>query len=317
MPLRYLPLLFVLSCLPACAVSLGGKDLPDGHELTRSKPVDAPTGVPFAIARKPGSSKPLNPEATEPPPVVRTPDLPEIPPQTVPKESEPKELPLVVAAPPVPDAPLVAILRAYVEGHPEEAMPLIHRLGKPNQELVLQLVPALVKASQLNPAQADPQELAMVAAQFSGAAILLSKRAPMTIEKALFCRSVKNFGHYDPLPENAFLKPGTTNIVYFEIGNVASEPATQNGVEGYLTKLVCSWQLKDGDRVLDLTSRSQEQKAELVETKADFSQSQLRDYFLLLWFTAPTKPGKYTVHFKVRDANTGREVIRALPFRVP
>ena len=318
MPLRYLPLLLVLSCLPACAVTLGGKDQPEGRELERAKPVEAKGSVPFAIARKPGSSKPLNPVPTDLPAVDRTPDIPDVPAHTVPKEFEPKDLPLVVAPAPIPEAPLVGILRAYVEGHPEAAMPLIQKLGKPNQELVLQLVPALVKASQLNPAQADPKELAMVAEQLSGAATLLSKRAPMTIEKAVFCRSVTNFGRYEPFPENPFLKPGTLNTIYFEFGNVPSEPANRNGLEGYLTKLSCSYRVCDSTGgPLEIKTRHGEVKLEPIETKLDFTQSPLRDYFLQLNFTAPSKPGAYTVHFKVKDLDNGREVVRSLPFRVP
>jgi len=212
----------------------------------------------------------------------------------------------------------VGILRAYVEGHPEAAMPLIQKLGKPNQELVLQLVPALVKASQLNPAQADPKELALVAEQFTGAASLLSKRAPMTIEKALFCRSVKNFGRYDALPENPILRPETTNTIYFEFGNVPSEPSNRSGFDGYLTKLTTSWKMLDSaGNALEIKTRFDEVTLESLETKVDFTRSPLRDYFLQLNFTAPSKPGRYTVHFKVRDPETGREVMRALPFRVP
>ena len=318
MPLRYLPLLVALTCLPACALTLGGKETAETHEIARAKPVEVAGGVPFAIARKPGTSKPLNSGASELPPVAIIPNLPELPARTTLKESEPKDLPLVAAAPPIPEAPLVGILRAYVEGHPEAAMPLIQKLGKPNQELVLQLVPALVKASQINPAQADPKELAMVAEQFAGAASLLSKRAPMTIEKAVFCRSVTNFGRYDPFPENPVLKPGTLNTIYFEFGNVPSEPANRSGLEGYLTKLSCSYRVCDsGGSALEIKTRHGEVKLEPIETKLDFTQSPLRDYFLQLNFTAPSKPGAYTVYFKVKDLDNGREVVRTLPFRVP
>jgi hypothetical protein len=211
----------------------------------------------------------------------------------------------------------VAILRSYVEGRPEEAMPWIQMLEKPNRELVLQLVPALVKASKLNPAQADPKELAVVAEQFLAVANLLNKRAPLAIEKAIFCRSVSDFGHYDPLPDHAVHKPGTMVTIYFQLGNVNSEPTIQSGVEGYLTKHICSCQIRDANgRVLDIESKDKVSRSELVETKAEFSQSLPRDHFLRLWFTAPNQPGKYTVHFKVKDATTGREVVQVMSFRV-
>ena len=307
-------LLLLLPLLPACALSIGGS----GHDTrettwpTAPEPT-APKGVPFAVARKPGTRIPLNPN-----PVAVAPAVPEGPTSVPPV----KDLPPIVLPPTVvaaaPESPLVGILRAYVEGNPEAAMPLIQTLDKPNREMVLQLVPALVTASKVNPAQADPKELAVVAGQFTAIADQLNRRAPLTIEKAVFCRSIKNFGRYEILPESPLLKPGTLNLIYFELGNIASEPANQNGVEGYLTKLVCSWQMRDsGDQPLILIGKQKEEKLEMVDPKVDFSQSHLRDYYLQLQFNAPQKPGKYTVHFKVRDSITGREVSRSLPFRVP
>ena len=311
------PLALLFPFLPACALPFGS-----GHETrdtawptTVESPAKSP--VPFALTRKPGVSIPLNPEKIEPAPVEPLPVVSEAPPSTTQKESTPGELPPSVI-PPTPEAPLVGILRAYLDDRPEAAMPLLQTLDKPNREMVLQLVPALVKASKLNPAQADPKELAVVAGQFTAVANQLNKRAPMTIEKALFCRTIKNFGRYEALPEYPLLNPGTTNIIYFEIGNVASEPANQNGVEGNLTKLVCTWQLRDSaDRPLILVGKERIETLEMVEPKMDFSRSQLRDYFLQLQFNAPAKPGQYTVHFKVKDSITGREVARSLPFRVP
>lgn len=308
-------LLLLLPLLPACAMTIGsGQDTRETSWPTAPE-TTAPPQVPFAIARKPGVSIPLNSAKTVVAPVEPVPSMAEAPHEIA--KDPPVQLPPTVT-PPAPESALVGILRAYVDGRPETAMPLIETLEKANQDMVLQLVPALVKASKVNPAQADPKELAVVAGQFAAVAGQLNKRAPMTIEKALFCRSVKNFGRYEALPESPLLKPGTLNLIYFELGNIASEPANQNGVDGFLTKLICTWQMRDSnDQPLILIGKSQEQKLELIDPKVDFSQSHLRDYYLQLQFNAPSRPGKYTVHFKVRDSITGREVARALPFRVP
>jgi hypothetical protein len=94
-------------------------------------------------------------------------------------------------------------------------------------------------------------------------------------------------------------------------------PTVQNGVEGYLTRLNCTLQLRDSnDKVLELSGRNVQSTTELSELKADFSRSPLRDYFMQFWFTAPAKPGKYVVNFKVRDPNTGREISKSEPFFV-
>ena len=48
----------------------------------------------------------------------------------------------------------------------------------------------------------------------------------------------------------------------------------------------------------------------------DFSRSPVRDYYAVFWFYAPSKPGRYTVTFQVRDPATAREISRKLPFEV-
>ena len=145
------PLALLFPFLPACAVSIGS-----GHETrdtawptTVESPAKSP--VPFALTRKPGVSIPLNHEKIDPAPVEPLPVVSEAPPSTTPSELPPSVIP------PTPEAPLVGILRAYLDDRPEAAMPLIQTLDKPNREMVLQLVPALVKASKLNPADDAPR----------------------------------------------------------------------------------------------------------------------------------------------------------------
>ena len=312
---RALPLAFALPFLPACALSIGSG--PDAREATRPKSEVAPpvTGG-FAIARRPGTSIKLNPGLIDPTTLEKIPVVPESK-----TPAEPADLPPIEVLPAERtsnlDDPLVGLLKAHLEGRPDAALPLLSGFDKPNQDLLQQLMPALVKASKVNPASADPKELATIAGPFAAAANRLNKRAPLTIDKAVFCRSITNFGRYEPMP-NAVLRPGTTNIVYFEIGNVVSEPANQRGVDGFHTKLVCSWQIRDGnDRPLVHVGRQGEDKQELIDHKMDFSLSPLRDYYLQLTFNAPLTPGNYSVQFKVRDSITGREVARSLPFRVP
>ncbi len=316
---RALPLAIALPFLPACALSIGSGS--DARETARPRSeAVAPAPGGFAIARRPGTSVQRNPGLIDPTTLEKIPVLSES--KTL---SEPADLPPIGISPaertPNPDDPLVAVLKAHLEGRADGALPLLSGFDKPNQDLLMQLMPALVKASKVNPVSADPKELAAIAGPFAAAANLLNKRAPLTIDKAVFCRSVTNFGRYDPLAQNAVLRPGTTNIIYFEIGNVTSEPTNQNGVDGYLTKLLCTWQIRDGnDRPLILIGKSKESKDERlqqIDPKMDFSLSPLRDYYLQLVFNAPLTPGNYSVHFKVRDSNTGRDVSRSLPFRVP
>jgi hypothetical protein len=217
----------------------------------------------------------------------------------------------------VKEEPLMAAVRAYLDHKPEQAVEHLKDLDRPNQDLMLQLIPALVRASQTNFANLNPHDAGMLAGQFESVANTFARRASLTIEKTAFCRSVKNFGHYEPLPANTRFKPGEICILYVELGNVPCMPTVQNGVEGYLTRLNCTLQLRDtNEKVLELTDRNGQQTSELAENKVDFSRSPLKDYFMLFWFAAPSKPGRYVVNFKVRDPNTGREISKSEPFFV-
>lgn len=239
-------------------------------------------------------------------------------------EGDPVETPSLVMRPelaPFPvkvkEEPLLAAVRAYIENKPEAAVEYLKELDRPNQEVMLQVIPAIVRASQANFANLGPHEAGVLANQFESVAATFARRASLTIDKTAFCRNVKNFGHYDPLPAGTRFKPGEISILYVELGNVPCMPTVQNGVEGYITRLNCTLQLRDtSEKVLELTGKNGQQTSELSENKVDFSRSPLKDYFMLFWFAAPAKPGKYVVNFKVRDPNTGREISKSEPFFV-
>jgi hypothetical protein len=215
------------------------------------------------------------------------------------------------------EEPLLAAMRAFIAGKHEDAVEILKELDRPNQELMLQLIPAVVRASQSNINNIGPNDAGMLKEKFESAAAIFARRSSLSIDKTAFCRSVKNFGHYDPLPAGTKFKPGEIYILYVELGNVPCVPTAQNGVEGYLTRLNCTLQLRDmNEKVLELTGKNGQQTSELAENKVDFSRSPLKDYFMLFWFAAPAKPGKYVVNFKVRDPNTGREISKSEPFYV-
>ena len=304
--------------LPACLGSFSTKRPQPATEFAAptARVVPVPVKTDFGeYPSVPGETIPLNP--TLPPiPVestpIQEPTAPELPrvPQTV-----------TIAAVPLTDPPLVAALRAQLEGRTEQVAQHLKQLEQPNQDLVFALLPALTKSATMNLNQPEPHESAQLVSQIDRVSAVLAKRASLTIDKAVFCRSVKNFGHFDPHPlqdgmPEAFRR-GEIYILYVEIGNVPCETASQNGIEGYLTRLNCTLELRDLEgKIIELTDRSRKQVSALQETKNDFSRSPLRDYFMLFWFAAPSRAGQYSVKFTVRDASGGREVSRRVPFRV-
>lgn len=227
--------------------------------------------------------------------------------------------PIVVAPQlrPPPDPPLVAAVRAFLDNRHDEAVEHLKALDKPNQELMLQLIPAVVRASQINLAKAGPTELGMLAGQLESPAAALAARGPLGLDKACFCRSVSNFGRYSPLSEGYAFRPGAVAELYVEVRNVPSEPSSAPGEEGFVTKLHCTLQVRDGTgTVVELLDRNGKPVPALHVPKRDVTRSPIRDYFLLFRFPVPTKPGSYAVTVEVADPATGRAVSRTMPLRV-
>src|SRR5207248_6962963 len=102
----------------------------------------------------------------------------------------------IAVAPPV-DPPLVQIIRAYLDNRPDVAAALIRTLDPASQDLLFQLVPAVVQASQLTPGK--PHEVGGLVKQLDAAVASLAPKAPLMIEKVCFCEEFTTFGKYKPL----------------------------------------------------------------------------------------------------------------------
>jgi len=297
-----------LAGLPAC-ISVSKTDPPP--------PVEPAGSSEFARLRSPGERVALReadpPGPAEPPRVLKTAnEMPMIPVGTLNLE------PLPPAKPQAAEAPLTAAVRAHLEGRPELALDHMKGFDPPTQEFLMRLLPAVVRASQLNLEKAGPHELAILLAQLESAAAGLSGKVPLMVDKACFCREVRTFGRYDPLPEGQAFKPGARAELYAEVRNVPCEPVTLpvDG-DGFLTKLVCTLQVHDAaGTVIDLPDTNRKLVPIIREAKRDFTRSPVRDYYVRFGYPVPTKAGSYTVTFEVHDPATGRAVSRTMPFRV-
>jgi hypothetical protein len=318
----HLLLLAGLPTLPACMISTGSGTPVEITPPTQSASITTlPRPLIFGELR-PGESRPLH----EPTPLVSDTPPPTIPPPDVPtavEVSEPPALPPTVietskSAP--ADPKLVAVVRAFLEDRPDLAKKHLEGLDAPNQEVLLQLIPALVRASQTNLAQPNT-EVGDLARQVEAALAVLSARAPLAIEKACFCQKARNFARYEPLPDRH--APATWVQLYVEVKNVPSIPASSpTEGDGFLTRLVCTLQIRDATgAVVPLPDQTNKPVPTLHDDKRDFTRSPVRDYFLLFQFRTPSKPGAYTITFEVQDPasdrpGSGRAVSRTMPFRV-
>ena len=311
------PLLLLV--LPACGgggplLPLRPKvdELPPPPVKTTSAKARPPAGQ-FA-SLQPGERIVLNPPAAETisVPIDTTP--PADPPPTV--SVPPGELPPIDL-----DPPLVLVFRAFHDNQPEKAIEHLKAFDKPNQELLLQLIPAVVQSSKANLTKADSEEAVAVARQFEAAAAVILKRTGFGIRKALVCLAVDGFGVYTlPKDPNAPLRRGAPYSVYIELDNVPclADVRPEDGAKGFLTRLECEMRVTDEAgqtvEIMDVNTKTLGPKS--TAAKSEFTRSPVRDYYLKAVLQTPTRPGAYTVTFEVRDPRTGRSVSKPIPFRV-
>jgi hypothetical protein len=308
------PLLAVAgTTLTGCAT--GSWSNPPARTLPAStETVPLPPSAPRAKATKfadilriPGQQVPLN--GSWP---VEVPDHLPDPPQTDIAVPQPPK--------PLPDPPLVAALREYLAGR--SGAEHLRQLDPASYEHLTQLLPAVVKLAQVPPGQLEPKEAGELLRQFDPTLAVVARRAPLRVEKAVFCKDVRGYGKYDPLPDRVPFNAGQMYILYLEVGNVPNEPDTRPGAGagagGFTTRLSCTVQVKDeAGRTVELADQGKKIPEPLLQKdKVDFSRSPVRDYYAVFWFYAPSKPGAYSVTFEVRDPATSRAVSRKLPFEV-
>ncbi len=320
---RWLLLAFapvVLLALPAC----GG----NGPLLPLRPPVEpfppppvktttskARSGDEFA-SMTPGERIALHPVST----VVRTKTPIEDPPPDPPGKLPPVEVGEVVPnLTPDPPSPLVFAFRAFHDNRPDEAVKHLEAFDSTNQELLLQLIPAVVQASKAKLEKGNADEATALARQFEAAAATILKRTGFGVRKAVVCLAVDRFGMYTPVADPNGLRKGSLYSVYVELENVPCLPDVRSdGVEGFRTLLECEMRVTDefGQtlEIQDVKTKALGPKS--TTSKSEFTRSPVRDYFLAAVLQTPARPGAYTVTFEVRDPRTGRSVSKPIPFRV-
>jgi hypothetical protein len=215
-----------------------------------------------------------------------------------------------------PEDPLVAALRCYLDKRPAEAVEHLKACDKTGQEALLCLLPLAVRLSEGSLDRARPDEMAEMVDGLHGVETSLQRRAALRIENMCFCRQVRGFGDYDPIPagQAAFEagsggQAGDMIQVYAEVRNFSSEA-------------------QDPFQVTRLASRAEIQDYDHKKVKAidfgvytDRRRSPRQDYFILYSFRVPPDlpPGHYVLWIFVQDAlgPAGRpSAQKSLDFRV-
>jgi hypothetical protein len=248
----------------------------------------------------------------EPPPLkVEAAPTPPAPPSQPPTDSDTTQSARVVPASqrqeiikpaPPPDEPLLVAMRDYLQKppRPDHALDALSHYEKPNQEMLLVVLPFAARLTGENVGAMRPDEAAILADKLQDIEDRLRQRAALHIEKMLFARKIDDFGVYvarEPVNgihtfEGGFGdQVGEEVLVYLELRNVSSR---QRG-DLYETRLVGTVELIDWDN----------QSA----YKRDFTppphlgRSARRDFFVKCSFSVPRKvpPGRYTMRVEIRD----------------
>jgi hypothetical protein len=246
------------------------------------------------------------------------------PPAPIPaKTNDAMPNPLLEPAPrgPRPDSPLVAAVRAHLDNQFAAAVGQLKSFERPNQELLLLLLPILDAARHTDLTGRDPRSSNLLLQQLESAAEMAAKSAPLEIAKAAFVYRVVQYGVYDPLPTGHRFLPGGVGVLYAEIDRVPVLPATQtNGEQRYVTRLDGSIQLRDANgRTVELFDAEKNRMvSELPFARADFTRSPVRDFFLKVEFPMPEKPGRYSLALEIRDptAQAERRARKVVEFQV-
>jgi hypothetical protein len=218
----------------------------------------------------------------------------------------------------LPESPLVSAVRATIENHPDKAIEALSVYDKPNQELVLEILNALVQSTTLNMVK-DPTKVAMVADQLRSAAEHIESRAALRIEGVALCASMEGFGRYDPWPKGKPYRPHELAQLYIEVRNLVSQPAVGPNGESFLTHARASLEIRDAHGgLVDQPTREGRLVPVLHSERNLFTRTPVHDFSSVCYFTVPPTAGVYTVTIKVEDSVGKRSVKldRPIEFRV-
>jgi hypothetical protein len=195
------------------------------------------------------------------------------------------------------DEPIVTALRAYLNKQPEQALEALHHYGKPNQDVLLIVLPLLARLAEGSLKEVGSAEATGLLGQLRSLENVIRDHAALHIDKMLFCRKINGFGRIEPIEKGHLFeagregKPGEWVQVYVELANVASK---QNG-SWHETWLAGRVEIRDFNR-----------KVVWFENHPpcpDRSHSPRRDYFISYHFWVPPclPPGRYTLQVEIKD----------------
>lgn len=235
------------------------------------------------------------PKPSPPPTVVNSGGKAIEPPQPFP--IQPSNLPS--------EPPLLAAVRAYVEGNPQRAIEIIRTLDPQKQDFILAMLPIFARgaSADLN----NAATIGMLVDELDGIRARLEPRAALRVENVNFCKEVAGFGRYTPRGANEPYRPNTRAQLYLEVKNLGSRPS---GGE-FITHVHATVEVRDAyGKIVELIDPDDYRRRVPIPRYDErlVSHSPLRDFHVRIIFSVPPAPGVYTITAELRDATTGRTV---------
>jgi len=295
--------------------------------ITSSSEIPQAEGRPVANADSPYHPVPSRPEPSAAQPAAVQVERSHYPPATTTSDLIPVAAPPVIAAnPPVPedpappspkpeekkakqveDPPLLAALRYYMNKQPAQAVACLQVYGRPAQDLLLRLLPLIVRLTEPGELR-DPAEAVLVTAQLDEVKATLQPRVPLVISKMCLVDSIKDFGYFIPMPEDHALHAHDYVQIYAELENFTTERQDS---------FYC---IRTDSRIeiCEFNGRKRWESAFPHEAnQPDLSKTARHDFFIKYSFTLPPlPPGPYTLRLHITDVATKRRATRTLDFRV-
>jgi hypothetical protein len=218
----------------------------------------------------------------------------------------PEPHPLPISFAPTPEPPLLAAVRAYVEGNPQRAIEIIRTLDPQKQDFILAMLPIFVRGANADLTN-DAATVGMLVDQLDGIRARLEPRAALRVENVNFCKEVAGFGRYTPRGANEPYRPNTRAQLYLEVKNLGSRPSGNE----FITHVHATVEIRDAyGKMVELID-PEDYRRRVPVARFDerlVSHSPLRDFHVRIIFSAPPAPGVYTITAELRDAATGRTV---------
>jgi hypothetical protein len=313
---------------PQAADEIKQASLPPSAEAPPEDPIRRPEwprlGIPAAnSADRPeylpqAEPTPTGPSSSRTIPLTPPADVAPVPAPAAPAQSSTSLKvvePLAVSqAPTHNETILMQALGAFQNNRPAEAAEILKHLGAINQEVLMCLMPLLVRLGEGNVNNLPPDELAMSIDQLQTASMLLKSKAALRIDNACFCRGVRKFADVDLYEPRHEFRTGDMVFLYAELKNFTCSPVAAAGPynsnqRGFNIQLATRLEMRDSrNSLVWLTDLN----------KNDFTQTPPQDYYHTYRFCVPEKipAGTYTLWLIIVDKPTGRTVRKPIELRV-